>query len=59
MCTNTTHTYISFGTKYKDVPLKNHLSISLLGCIKTEKKKKEKGGNACILEHGGYIQHLL
>ena len=61
MCTKTTRTYISFRTIYTDVPFKNHLRISFLGCIKKKKKRGGGGGggNACIPEHGGYIQHLI
>jgi hypothetical protein len=59
MCTKASHTYISFGTIYRDVPFKNHLKISSMGCIKQEKKTKKRGGNACIPEYGGYIQHLI
>jgi len=42
MCTKTTRTYISFRTIYTDVPFKNHLRISFLGCIKKKKKEEEE-----------------
>jgi IS30 family transposase len=42
MCTKTAHTYVSFETIYINVPFKNHLRISLLGCIKKKKKKRKE-----------------
>jgi len=43
-CVQKQPTHISFRTTYTDVPFKNHLRITLLGCIKkkTRESKRER-----------------